>query len=123
MNVFNKIFDKKISKNIGVILKEFPFPIIQITETLDSIISTYRDINSDKLIQEKELAEIEAKVNTYSEYTNFHKDTLNKGYELEKKELELINLITSKIEVLFDTVKNLHEDSPKFQMYIEQINR
>lgn len=123
MNVFNKIFDKKISKNIGVILKEFPFPIIQITDTVDSIMNICRDINSDKLIQEKELAEIEAKVNIYTEYTNFHKDTLNKGYELEKKELELIQIITSKIVTLFEIVEILDENSPKFLIYIEQINR
>ena len=105
------------------ILDELFYPKIPVTDTLEAIFSICRDMKSDRLIQEKELAEIEAKVNTYTEYTNFHKDTLNKSYELEKKELELIQLVTNKILAMFEVVENLDENTTKFKVYIEQINR
>ena len=124
MSLFNDKLKKKIlNKGASFILEEFILNQLPIIETIESILNTHRDMKSDRLIQEKELAEIEAKVNTYTEYTSFHKDTLNKSYELEKKELELIQLVTNKIVSLFEIVENLDEDSTKFKVYIEQINR
>ena len=124
MSLFNDKLKKKIlNKGASFILEEFILNQLPIIETIESILNTHRDMKSDRLIQEKELAEIEAKVNTYAEYTSFHKDTLNKSYELEKKELELIQLVTNKIVSLFEIVENLDEDSTKFKVYIEQINR
>ena len=122
------IFSNGLGKNIwglgkGIILDELFYPQIPVVDVVETIFSICRDMKSDRLIQEKELAEIEAKVDTYTEYTNFHKDTLNKSYELEKKELELIQLVTNKIVSLFEIVENLDEDSTKFKVYIEQINR
>ncbi len=75
------------------------------------------------MLQKSLTKSIEAKVNTYTEYTSFHKDTLNKSYELEKKELELIQLVTNKIVSLFEIVENLDESTTKFKVYIEQINK
>ncbi len=128
MNIFSmgldNIFGNRVlGKNTGIILDELFYPQVPVSDTLETIFGICRDMKSDRLIQEKELAEIEAKVNTYTEYTNFHKDTLNKSYELEKKELELIQLVTSKIVSLFEIVENLDENTTKFKVYIEQINR
>ncbi len=122
------IFSNGLGKNIwglgrGMILDELFYPQVPVTDTLEIIFSICRDMKSDRLIQEKELGEIEAKVNTYTEYTSFHKDTLNKSYELEKKGLELIQLVTNKIVSLFEIVETLDESTTKFKVYIEQINR
>ena len=88
------IFSNGLGKNIwglgkGMILDELFYPQVPVADTLETIFSICRDMKSDRLIQEKELAEIEAKVNTYTEYTNFYKDTMNKSYELERKNLSL----------------------------------
>ncbi len=124
MSLFNDKLRKKIlNKGASFILEEFILNQLPIIETIESILNTHRDMKSDRLIQEKELAEIEAKVKTYTEYTSFHKDTLNKSYELEKKELELIQLVTNKIVTMFEIVENLDESTTKFKVYIEQINR
>ena len=108
---------------MDIMIGELFYPQVPVSDTLETIFSICRDMKSDRLIQEKELAEIEAKVNTYTEYTSFHKDTLNKSYELEKKELELIQLVTNKIVAMFEVVEKLEENSTKFRVYIEQINR
>ena len=124
MNIFNNGLGKNIwGLGKGIILDELFYPQIPVVDVVETIFSICRDMKSDRLIQEKELAEIEAKVDTYTEYTNFHKDTLNKSYELEKKELELIQLVTNKIVSLFEIVENLDESTTKFKVYIEQINR
>jgi hypothetical protein len=99
------------------------YPQISIIDVVDGILDTLRDVEADKLTQEKELAEIEATVNTYADYTKFHQDTLNKSYDLEKKELELIQLITGKIVILLEKIENIDTDNSKFKSYIEIINR
>lgn len=107
----------------GIVLEEYIFPQEQVANTIGMLFDIFRDMQSDKLIQEKELAEIEAKVNVYSEYVSFHRNTIDKGFELEKKELELIQVITDKIMRLIESLGNLDEQSDKFKIYIEQINR
>ncbi len=124
MSLFNDKLRKKIlNKGANFILEEFILNQLPIVETIESILNIHRDMKSDKLIQEKELAEIEAKVNSYAEYTSIHKDTLNKSYDLEKKELELIQLVTNKIVSLFEIIETLDENTAKFKVYIEQINK
>lgn len=128
MNLFSRGFGSVFNSGIfgnsfPVVMEELVYLQVPVSDTIETIFSICREMQSDRLIQEKELAEIEAKVNTYTEYTNFHKDTLNKSYELERKELELIQIVTNKIVALFEVVENLDENSTKFKVYIEQINR
>ncbi len=128
MNLFSRGFGGMFGSGIfgssfPVVMEELVYPKVPVVDTIETIFSICRDMQSYRLIQEKELAEIEAKVNAYTEYTSFHKDTLNKSYELEKKELELIQIITNKIVALFEVVENLEESSTKFKVYIEQISR
>ncbi len=128
MNLFGRGFGNMFGSGIlgnsfPIVMEELIYPKVPVVDTIETIFGICRDMQSDRLIQEKELAEIEAKVNTYTEYTNFHKDTMNKSYELEKKELELIQIVTDKIVALFEVVENLDEKSTKFKVYIEQINR
>ncbi len=128
MNLFGRGFGNMFGSGIfgnsfPVVMEELVYPKVPVVDTLETIFGICRDMQSDRLIQEKELAEIEAKVNTYTEYTSFHKDTMNKSYELEKKELELIQIVTNKMVALFEVVENLDESSTKFKVYIEQINR
>ena len=60
MNIFSNGLGK------GMILDELFYPQVPVADTLETIFSICRDMKSDRLIQEKELAEIEAKVNTYT---------------------------------------------------------
>ena len=128
MNLFNRgfgnIFNGGIFGNtFPIVMDELEYPKISVVDVVDGILDTLRGIESDKLIQEKELAEIEATVSTYADYTKFHQDTLNKSYDLEKKELELIQLITGKIVILLEKIENIDTDNSKFKSYIEIINR
>lgn len=122
------LFSGKLGKNIWglgteIVMDELFYPQIPVVDVIETIFSICRDMKSDRLIQEKELEELEAQVSTYSEYCNFHRDTLNKSYELEKKELELIHLVTNKIGMQIEILHILEEGSAKYQMYVEQINR
>ncbi len=124
MSLFNSKTGKRIFRSgVGTILEEVILSQIPIVDTLESVLNICRDIKSDRLIQEKELAEIEARLNAYTQYNNFHTDILNKSYDLEQKELELIQIVTNRIVLLFEIVEKLEESSTKFKVYIEQINR
>ena len=98
MNLFNRgfgnIFNGGIFGNYFPIVMDEPnYPQISVIDVVDGILDTLRGIESDKLTQEKELVEIEATVSTYADYTKFHQDTLNKSYDLEKKDVLLDTLI------------------------------
>lgn len=118
---------KKINKDFGKslieIMKGLVFLDIPIVEIVENVSDICRDIKADKLIQEKELAELEAKIDSYIEYTNFYKEALNKCYELERKELELADMISNKIVFLLEKLELLEENSIKIEIYIELINR
>lgn len=119
-NVFgNGIF----GNNLPVVMDESVYPKDPLVEIIGEILHTFRGVESDRLTQERELAEIEAKVNMYTEYVSYHKETLNKGYDLEKREIELIQIITNKIMGLIEKLEEVEENSAKFKIYIEQINR
>ena len=119
-NVFgNGIF----GNNLPVVMDESVYPKDPLVEIIGEILHTFRGVESDRLTQERELAEIEAKVNMYTEYVSYHKETLNKGYDLEKREIELIQMITNKIMGLIEKLEEVEENSAKFKIYIEQINR
>lgn len=127
MKTFNrknaKIFDKNIGKGLIEVMRNLVFSEIPIIEAVDSVIDVCRNMKVDKLIQEKELAELEAKIDCYIEYTDFYRDALNRCYELENKELELIQMISNKVVLLLEKVDGLEEDSIKMKVYLEQINR
>lgn len=119
-NVFgNGIF----GNNLPVVMDESVYPKDPLVEIIGEILHTFRGVESDRLTQERELAEIDAKVNMYTEYVSYHKETLNKGYDLEKREIELIQMITNKIMGLIEKLEEVEENSAKFKIYIEQINR
>ena len=119
-NVFgNGIF----GNNLPVVMDESVYPKDPLVEIIGEILHTFRGVESDRLTQERELAEIDAKVNMYTEYVSYHKETLNKGYDLEKREIELIQIITNKIMGLIEKLEEVEENSAKFKIYIEQINR
>ena len=85
MNLFSRGFGGMFGSGIfgssfPVVMEELVYPKVPVVDTIETIFSICRDMQSDRLMQEKELAEIEAKVNTYTEYTSFHNDTLNKSY-------------------------------------------
>ena len=119
-NVFgNGIF----GNNLPVVMDESVYPKDPLVEIIGEILHTFRGVESDRLTQERELAEIDAKVNMYTEYVSYHKETLNKEYDLEKREIELIQMITNKIMGLIEKLEEVEENSAKFKIYIEQINR
>ena len=119
-NVFgNGIF----GNSLPVVMDESVYPKDPLVEIIGEILHTFRGVESDRLTQERELAEIDAKVNMYTEYVSYHKETLNKGYDLEKREIELIQMITNKIMGLIEKLEEVEENSAKFKIYIEQINR
>ena len=119
-NVFgNGIF----GNNLPVVMDESVYPKDPLVEIIGEILHTFRGVESDRLTQESELAEIDAKVNMYTEYVSYHKETLNKGYDLEKREIELIQMITNKIMGLIEKLEEVEENSAKFKIYIEQINK
>ena len=119
-NVFgNGIF----GNNLPVVMDESVYPKDPLVEIIGEILHTFRGVESGRLTQERELAEIDAKVNMYTEYVSYHKETLNKGYDLEKREIELIQMITNKIMGLIEKLEEVEENSAKFKIYIEQINR
>lgn len=114
---------RDIGKNLMDVMRGLVFLDIPILEILENASDTFRDIKADKLIQEKELAELEAKIDSYIKYTNFYEEALNKCYELENKELELIKMISNKIELLLEKLELLEESSIKINIYIDQISR
>lgn len=121
---FGNIFGGGIfESSFPVVMEERVYPKDPIVEIVGEILHTFRGVESDRLTQEKELAEIEAKVDMYTEYVSYHKEALNKGYDLEKKEIELIQMITNKIIGLIEKLEGVEENSSKFKIYIEQINR
>ncbi len=128
MNLFSSrlsnIFSGGVFGNtFPIVMEEREYPKISAIGVVEEILNTFRGLEADRLTQEKELVEIEAKVVTYSEYTNFHRDTLNKSYDLERKELELIQLVTGKIMILLEKIEYMDTDNPKFKSYMEIINR
>lgn len=118
---------KKINKDFGKslieVMKGLVFLDIPIVEIVENVSDICRDMKADKLIQEKELAELEAKIDCYIEYTNFYKEALNKCYELERKELELADMVSNKIVFLLEKLELLEQNSIKIEIYIEMINR
>ena len=121
---FGNIFGGGIfESSFPVVMEERGYHKDPIVEIVGEILHTFRDAESNRLTQEKELAEIEAKVDMYTEYVSYHKEALNKGYDLEKREMELIQMITNKIMGLIDKLEEVEENSTKFKIYIEQINR
>ena len=121
---FGNIFGGGIfESSFPVVMEERVYPKDPIVEIVGEILKTFKETESDKLTHERELTEIEAKVNMYTEYVSYHKETLNKGYDLEKREIELIQMITNKIMGLIEKLEEVEENSAKFKIYIEQINR
>lgn len=124
MNIFNRSFDLTkgiFGKNNRIILEELVYPQIPVFDILDEVIGTIRDMRADKFIQEKEFVEIEVRLESYNDYMDFHRETLNRSYELERKEFELIQFITNKIMIPIEKVGELDADSSKAKTYLEQI--
>ena len=109
--------------NFPTVIDELPYSKLPVVDIVENILDLFRDMESDKLIYDKELAEIEAKVDTYTQYVDYHRDTLNKSYELERKELELIQIVTAKSIGLLERMEKLNDDSNNYKTYMELMNR
>lgn len=109
--------------NFPTVIDELPYSKLPVVDIVENILDLFRDMESDKLIYDKELAEIEAKVDTYTQYVDYHRDTLNKSYELERKELELIQIVTAKSIGLLERMEKLNDDSSNYKTYMELMNR
>ena len=121
---FGNIFDGGIfGNNFPMVIDELPYSKLPVVDIVENILDLFRDMESDKLIYDKELAEIEAKVDTYTQYVDYHRDTLNKSYELERKELELIQIVTAKSIGLLERMEKLNDDSNNYKTYMELMNR
>ena len=102
---FGNIFGGGIfGNNFPTVIDELPYSKLPVVDIVENILDLFRDMESDKLIYDKELAEIEAKVDTYTQYVDYHRDTLNKSYELERME-------------------KLNDDSSNYKTYMELMNR
>lgn len=78
--------------------------------------STARDMHSDHLISKKELAEIEAKSNAFTELIGFYKNSVDKAYELEMKAMELQEIYLNVIGIWLERIEKI-EDKTKLEMY------
>lgn len=88
---------------------------------LGTLCSTARDMRSDGLISQKELAEIEAKSKAFEQFVNYNKNIVDKAFELEMKVLDFQKVLLDKILFLLEKVEKI-ENEDKLNIYYNQIS-
>ncbi|HQB08550.1 MAG TPA: hypothetical protein PLW37_01670 [bacterium] len=93
-----------------------------LTTIVSTVCSTARDMNADRLITNKELAEIEAKSKAFSEMISLKGDQIDKSFRLEMEIIGLAKEYLKMIQNMSDKIMILPDNSPKIHTYDQQIS-
>jgi len=90
---------------------------------ISKICGTARDMAADRLITEKELAEIEAKSKAFKQMIEFQQNTIDKLFELELASIDFAKKYFQLIDKLTDRILEIPDNSPKLLIYSNAIDK
>jgi len=93
-----------------------------LTTIVSTVCSTARDMHADRLITQKELAEIEAKSKAFSKILSLKSNQIDKAFRLELELIKLAEEYLKIIQDMSDKIMSIQDNSPKIQIYDQKIS-